>query len=156
MKRFRVSCRCSLGTGAGAIETGRRCSRRKGETLAEREKVRIVPWHTQSTPSTRRRMAADHEARTIKPFCRKTPVITPRHPTSPTPGAFYRSLTTPSFLFSRVILLVACLPFTAHPLCPPFRPRPFRPVVQSLLISLPGFLSRSFTPRPRSLYRGLW
>lgn len=27
--------------------------------------------------STRRRMAADHEARTIKPFCRKTPVITP-------------------------------------------------------------------------------
>lgn len=81
MKRFRVSCRCSVGTG------GEKRGRERGAVGRDdwqreraREKVRIVPWHTQTARSTRRRMAADHEARTIKPFCRKTPVIKPPPP----------------------------------------------------------------------------
>lgn len=87
MKRFRVSCRCSLGTGAGEWKRLRKSKRERmlheygrGKTRRERKYELSLGIHREYSPSTRRRMAADHEARTIKPFCRKTPVITPHQP----------------------------------------------------------------------------
>lgn len=101
----------SLGTGAGEWKRLRKSERermlheyRRGETRRERKYELSLGTHREYSLSTRRRMTADHEARTIKPFCRKTPVITSHQP-------FRRST-------DRAILLVACLPFTAFPLLP--------------------------------------
>lgn len=87
MKRFRVSCRCALGTGAGEWKRLRKSKRERmlhdygrGKTRRERKYELSLGTHREYSLSTRRRMAADHEARTIKPFCRKTPVITPHQP----------------------------------------------------------------------------
>lgn len=90
---------------------GRDDCQRERASEREREKVRIVPWHTQTARSTRRRMAADHEARTIKPFCRKTPVIKPPPPEGylvhehrPRPGRPPRPPPRPTAYYSVVSL----------------------------------------------------
>lgn len=77
----------SLGTGAGEWKRLRKSERermlheyRRGETRRERKYELSLGTHREYSLSTRRRMTADHEARTIKPFCRKTPVITSHQP----------------------------------------------------------------------------
>lgn len=140
-------------------------------TGTEREKVRIEPWHTQNTPSTRRRMAADHEARTIKPFCRKTPVITPPTLHQPPPSTAYYSVVS---LFardsSRRLSSIHGFPVALLPPFPPLRwfPLAFPPPLSCsisfffFLSSFSFFSPRSFflssllSPCTRSLYRGLW
>lgn len=142
-------------------------------TGTEREKVRIEPWHTQNTPSTRRRMAADHEARTIKPFCRKTPVITPPTLHQPPPPSTNRLLLRRfSFrarFFSSLVFhsrLSRCPPSAlSTPSLISTRFPPATLVLDLFLLFLSSFsffsprsffLSSLLSPCTRSLYRGLW
>ena len=105
-------------------------------------------------------MAADHEARTIKPFCRKTPVITPYPPSTLRieplrlpPTAYYSVASLFARDSSRRLSSIHGFPVPLLPLPPPPPPSPqpldflslSPPSPSASSLSSPFLLSLSFS-----------